>query len=324
MAWISSQSFYNRLIRSQLHNVAQIEQFTAASNNMQDEIEALIDERDELSRWKEAHLNERKDSGLRGCRELQAKNRDLGDELAESKRECMRLRDENVHLDSVIKELAYDKRQKDKLHESFKELRASHDELKKSNLEMETHFIQDLRLQKQACEELERSRNALQDGVDEGMSVPSLPMTPVRCRLTGRTASTRLQAHKTKICKLIHECGLKDAEITKLTSRLRTAWEDGREMHQSRAELESRLEQLSNDLLIRITLSDQRETIEKEKEELRSKYELLLEKHAFAAEGFTTNNYLDGFDSFSDGMLRAILVFLIAFMIFGVVTGKLT
>lgn len=175
MAWISSESFYQRLIRSQLHNVAQLElQDSAAFKNMQDEMEALIDERDELRNWKEAHLNERKDSVTRDSEALQVKIRDLEHGLAESLNDCKLLRKGDEALNSTIQGLKDGIRKKESLHKSFEELKTAHEKLKKSNLELETHFAmltRDLEYQAHACKVSDRSRNELQDQVDEGMSI---------------------------------------------------------------------------------------------------------------------------------------------------------
>lgn len=144
------------------------------------------------------------------------------------------------------------------------------------------------------------------------------------CRLTWRPAKIELQANKKTINKLIHDSDHKDTENATLLSRLGKAWAELSEVHQTQAELESRIEEAGKELRVQAALSDERDQVEKEHEELRSKYELLLKEHVFGAESLASNKFIDGFDSFGDGMLMAVLVLMMAFGIYSVVAGKLT
>lgn len=177
MAWISSESFYQRLIRSQLQNAAQLqEQDSTAVKCMQDEMEALINERDELYSWKEAHLNVRPDSSMRDCAQLQGRNQSLEVALAECQGECKRLRDDKVSLTSIVRGLEDDMSEKTRLRESFEKLRAAHEKLKKSNLELENHFAaasQDLEVHIMANKRLECIRKSLCLEVDQGTRIGS-------------------------------------------------------------------------------------------------------------------------------------------------------
>lgn len=148
---------------------------------MQEELESLIRERDELFHWKEAHI--RKDSAVpQDPEDFEAKSQMLEVELERSQDECDRLRNRSEDLHSTLDHLKVELQEAKCLRESLNELQAAHDELKTSNEEIEALFAavsRDLAFQAQAAQELERSRDDLQEKVDDGMSKP-LP-SPLSC-----------------------------------------------------------------------------------------------------------------------------------------------
>lgn len=149
----------------------------ATSEAMQKEFEAIVDERDELRKWKEAHRYDRKDSATcehsEECKKSQEEIRDLKSHVTASRSECTRLQTENEELLSSLQSMKEECREAGSLRKSFNDLEAAHEKLKSFNVGLEQHLAvlqRDLEFQKQACKELGRSRDDLQDEVDESRS----------------------------------------------------------------------------------------------------------------------------------------------------------
>ncbi|CZT20688.1 uncharacterized protein RCC_06546 [Ramularia collo-cygni] len=286
---------------------------------MQRAMEDLMDECEELRECKEARGNDRKDSAVyehEDYEKLRGENRVLQSDFAASRNDCTRLQSENDELRTSILAMEHESREAQIMQKSFEELQAAHEQLKKSNETLEKYLamaVHDVQFQEQACKELERSRDALRDEMDD--------------------ANIELKALEKTISNVAQEFTYKDDKIAALSTQLEQLRESACELGKTHNNLTFELEETKEELVQKSAILDCKEDYERDFFQLQADYEVVchqlkeLEDRMRAEEMRAAKDRdkdLQSFtDGLSDGFMLATLILLIALGIYGVCTGKL-